>query len=79
MNTVSQAETPSKCDAALNAKIDEAHLCSIGIDYRNKELERMYKENEVLRNKGTGLLDNPAVWAAIGVIAGTFITQRLIR
>jgi hypothetical protein len=68
-----------KCDAALNAKINEAHLCGIGLDYRNKEIERLYKENEKLRERGTGILDNPAVWAAIGVIAGAFITARVTK
>lgn len=69
----------SKCDAALNAKIDEAHLCSIGLDYRNKEIDKLYKENEALRNKGTSIFENPAVWAAIGVIAGAFITAKVTK
>jgi hypothetical protein len=81
LSTKTQADPTllSKCDAALNAKIDEAHLCGIGLDYRNREIERLYKENEALRYKGTGLLDNPAVWAAIGVIAGAFVTSRVTR
>lgn len=68
-----------KCDAALNAKISEAYLCSIGLDYRNKELERLYKENEALRSKGTGLFDNPAVWATVGLVVGAFAVSRISK
>lgn len=78
-NYIDGRELLNKCDAALNAKILEASLCAQGLDFRNKEIERLYKENETLRAKGTGLLDNPAVWAAIGVIAGAFATSRIVR
>lgn len=69
----------NKCDAALNAKIQEAQLCSVGIDFRNKEIERVYKENEQLRSKGTGLLDNPFVWTTLGLVVGAFVTSRVVR
>jgi hypothetical protein len=69
----------NKCDAALNAKIKEAELCSIGIDFRNKEIERVYKENEELRSKGTGLLNNPFVWTTLGLVVGAFVTSRVVR
>ncbi len=72
-------EILNKCDAALNAKIKEAELCSIGLDFRNKEIDRVYKENEQLRSNGTGLLSNPFVWTTFGLIVGAFVTSKVAR
>ena len=85
ITSLASAQTPSsstqldKCDAALNAKILEASLCAQGLDLRNKEIERLYIENTKLRDRGSGLLDNPAIWAAVGVFVGAFVTSRAVR
>lgn len=72
-------ELLGKCDAALRAKMDQVDLCELRIKYRDEEIQRVYKENEMLRNKDRGFFDNPAVWAALGVIAGAFIGARAVR
>ena len=68
-----------KCDKALNAKIQEASLCGLGVDLRQNELERVTKENAQLRSRGTGLFDNPFVWATIGVLVGAYAGARATR
>lgn len=69
----------NKCDAALRAKINEAELCNLGVKLRDDELSRLSKENTQLRSRGTGLLDNPATWAAIGVIFGVWAGTRVVK
>ena len=68
-------EKLNACDAALYAKVKEADLCNLGVQLRSNELERISKENTQLRERGTGLFDNPFVWAAVGVIAGAYIGE----
>ncbi len=83
MTTASYAATTNEqldaCDKALNAKIQEADLCDLGVKLRDDELERIGKENTQLRERGTGLFDNPFVWGAIGVIFGTWAGARAVR
>lgn len=69
----------AKCDAALNAKTQEASLCDLGVKLRDNELDRVTKENAQLRQRGTGLFDNVFVWAALGVIAGAWAGARATR
>lgn len=82
-STISYAATTDEvlnaCDKALNAKIQEASLCNLGVQLRQNELERVTKENAQLRSRGTGLLDNPFVYAAIGVIIGAYAGARATR
>jgi hypothetical protein len=77
--TASCDETLNSCDAALKAKQRELDLSDLGIKIRDEDRERLAKENAQLRERGTGLFDNPFVWAALGVIAGTFIGARTTR
>lgn len=83
MSTTSYGATTddilAACDKALNAKIQEASLCNLGVQLRQTELERVSKENSDLRAKGTGLFDNPLVWAALGVIVGAYAGARATR
>lgn len=72
-------EKLNACDAALNAKIQEASLCGLGIQLRQNELERVTKENAQLRSRGIGLFDNPFVFAALGVILGVYAGARATR
>lgn len=69
----------AKCDLALNAKIQEASLCGLGVQLRTDELERVTKENAQLRSRGTGLFDNPFVWATLGVLVGAYAGVRVTR
>lgn len=83
MNTRSYAATTDEvlnaCDKALHAKIQEAQLCDLGVQLRTNEIDRVTKENTQLRESRTGLFSNPMIWAAIGVIAGTYIGARTTR
>lgn len=72
-------ETLNACDSALKAKQRELDLADLGVKIRDQDRERLIKENAQLRERGTGLFDNPFVWAALGVIAGTFIGARATR
>jgi len=67
------------CDKALNAKIQEASLCGLGVQLRQAELERVNNENMELRKQGTSLFTNPFVYAAIGVIFGAWAGARATR
>lgn len=67
------------CDAALYAKIKEATLCGLGVDLYKEARVVDQKEIAQLRERGAGLFSNPFVWAAIGVIAGTYIGARATR
>lgn len=69
----------AKCDLALTAKIQEAQLCSLGVQLRSDELERVTKENAQLRSRGTGLFDNVFVWATLGTILGVYAGSRATR
>lgn len=69
----------SACDAALRAKQRELDLADLGIQYRQDEVSRLQKENAALRDRGTAWYNNSFVWAAIGVIAGTYIGARATR
>lgn len=83
MSTTSFAATTNEqldaCDRALNAKIQEASLCGLGVQLRTNEIDRVSKENAALRERGSAWYENPAVWAALGVIAGTYIGSRATR
>jgi hypothetical protein len=74
---LSLSQILNKCDAALNAKIEEAALCTNTNDLRERELTRLYNENEIMREKGTHIYDNPYVLGALGLVAGVFITSRI--
>lgn len=67
------------CDAALNAKIQEASLCGLGVQLRTNEIERLQTQNAKLLDRGSAWYSNPFVWAALGVIAGTYIGARTTR
>lgn len=67
------------CDAALNAKIQEASLCGLGVKLRDDEMARLEKRNAALEERGTAWYSNPFVWAALGVIAGTYIGAGVTR
>ena len=69
----------AKCDAALNAKVQEASLCNLGVKLRTDELTRVNEENMQLRKQGTSLFTNPFVYAAIGVIFGAWAGARVTR
>lgn len=69
----------TKCDAALQAKIQEASLCGLGVQLRQNELERVTKENAQLRERGQAWYNNGFVWAAIGVIVGAYAGARATR
>lgn len=83
MSTKSYAATTDEvlaaCDKALTAKEKEADLCDLGVQLRSNEIDRVTQENAQLRESRTGLFSNPMVWAAIGVIAGTYIGARATR
>lgn len=69
----------AKCDAALNAKIKEASLCEYGVKIRQDEVTRLQTQNAELLSKNGEWYSNPFVWAALGVIAGTYIGSRATR
>lgn len=82
MKSSSAATTEEKlgaCDAALYAKVKEAALCGLGVDLYKEARANDQKEIAELRKSSTGLFSNPFVWAAIGVIAGTYIGARATR
>jgi hypothetical protein len=83
MPTISFAATSedvlAACDRALNAKIQEASLCGLGVQLRTDEMARITKENETLRSSNASLFKNPFVWAAIGVIFGAYAGARATR
>ena len=68
-----------RCDLALTAKKEEAHLCDLGVQLRSDEMARLETRNAALEDRGTALFSNPFVWAAIGVIAGTYFGARATR
>lgn len=72
-------EQLAKCDAALNAKIQEASICGLGVQLRQNELERVTKENADLRSRGSAWYENPFVWAAVGVIVGAYAGAGVTR
>jgi hypothetical protein len=78
-SAASDSELAKACDAALNAKIQEANLCDLGVKLRDNEIERVSKENAQLREKESGLFSNPFTWAAIGVILGAYAGARATR
>lgn len=69
----------AKCDLALNAKIQEASLCSLGITYRNDEMARLQKQNAELLSKGSAWYNNPFLWATLGVFVGVYAGARATR
>lgn len=83
MSTTSFAATTDEllnaCDKALNAKIQEASLCGLGVQLRQNELERVSKENAELRSAGTAWYNNGFVWAAVGVIVGAYAGARATK
>lgn len=72
-------EKLAACDAALYAKIKEVSLCNLGVELRTSEIDRLQTQNADLLKSGTAWYQNPFVWAAIGVIAGTYIGARATR
>jgi hypothetical protein len=82
---MARAETPTcpdvlnACDAALKAKQRELDLADLGIKIRDEDRLRLQKENAALRERGSAWYENPVVWAAIGVIAGSYIGARATR
>ncbi len=76
---VSDSDLLNACDKALNAKIQEASLCGLGVQLRQSELERVTKENAQLRERGQAWYNNPFVFAAIGVIVGAYAGARAVR
>lgn len=83
MSTTSFAATADEkldaCDRALNAKIQEASLCGLGVQLRQDELERVTKENAQLRDRGQAWYNSAALWAAVGVILGAYAGARATR
>lgn len=77
--SATDSELLSACDKALNAKIQESSLCGLGVQLRTDEISRLSSENAQLRAKGAGFFDNPFIFAAIGVILGTYIGARATR
>ena len=80
-----QAATPkceqvlSACDQALRAKQRELDLADLGIKLRDENRTELQKENARLREESSAWYKSPAIWAAIGVIAGTYIGARATR
>lgn len=72
-------EKLAACDQALYAKVREADLCNLGVQLRSNELERVGKENAQLRSRGTEWYSNPFMWAAVGVILGTYAGARAVK
>lgn len=77
--TVSCDETLNACDAALKAKQRELDLSDLGIKIRDDDRVRLQTENARLLERGQAWYSNPAIWAALGVIAGTYIGARAVR
>lgn len=69
----------NKCDAALNAQKRELQLCDLQVQVRDEHRDMLVKENAALREKGSAWYSNPFVWAALGVIAGTYVGARATR
>lgn len=69
----------NSCDAALKAKQRELDLADLGIKIRDDDRVRLQKENADLRDRGSAWYQNPAVWAAIGVIVGAYAGARATR
>lgn len=67
------------CDAALKAKQRELDLADLGIKIRDEHRVELQKENARLREESGAWYRNPFVWAAIGVIAGTYVGARATR
>jgi hypothetical protein len=72
-------ETLNLCDAALKGKQRELDLSDLGIKIRQDEIERLQKRNAALEDRGTAWYSNPMVWAALGVIVGTWVGARATR
>jgi len=68
-----------KCDAALEAKKEEARICDLGVKIRTDDRVELQKEIAGLRKANSAWYNNPALWAAIGVIAGTYIGARATK
>ena len=72
-------QTLSACDKALKAKQRELDLADLGIKLRDENRQDLLKENAKLREAGSAWYNNPFVWAAIGVIVGTYAGARVTR
>lgn len=72
-------EKLSACDAALTARTKEANLCDLGVKFYAEQQVTLQKENARLREQSSAWYLNPFVWAAVGVIAGTYIGARATR
>lgn len=66
-------------DTALNAKIQEASLCNLGVQLRSDEITRLQTQNAKLLDRNTSVWSNPFVYAAIGVIFGAWAGARAVR
>lgn len=72
--------TLDKCDAALRARGEQVSLCELGLKFREEEIGRLGKEVTELREENRpSFWNNPVVWAAAGVILGTYIGSRVVR
>lgn len=76
---VSCDEVLNACDAALKAKSRELDLADLGVKIRQTEMERLQTQNAKLLERGASWYDNPFIWAAIGVIAGTYIGAKATK
>jgi ribosomal protein L4 len=72
-------EVLAACDKALNAKINEANLCNLGVQLRSNEIDRLAKENAELRSRNSAWYNSAALWAAVGVIVGVYAGARAAR
>jgi hypothetical protein len=72
-------EVLDACNAVNEGMKRQLDLTTIGLNLREDEMKRIGEENAQLRKRGTGLFDNPLVWAAIGVIAGAYAGARATR
>jgi hypothetical protein len=67
------------CDEALKAKQRELDLADLGIKIRDQDRIRLQKENAQLRSQSQAWYNNPVVWAAVGMIVGTYVGARATR
>jgi hypothetical protein len=82
MTRTAKADCPdvlAKCDAALGAVRRELQICDLQVQVRDEHRDVLIKENTQLRERSGAWYSNPFVFAALGVIAGTFIGARATR
>lgn len=72
-------EKLNACDAALNAKIQEASLCGLGVQLRQNELERVTKENAELKSGSSRTALYMGITAVITAIVTAYGVSRATR